>query len=803
MVSSGVCNADTSAAVAITVNPVIAGNTVGSNQSILSGGTPAALTGSLPTGGSGTYTYSWLSSTSSATSGFVLASGTNNTQNYTPSALTTNTWYRRLVTSGGCSDTSTAVAITITSGISGNTITANQTICSGSTPAVLTGALPTGGTGTFTYTWLASTSSATSGFAAASGTNNTQNYTPGALTQNTWYRRYVVSGVATDTSAAVAITVNAAVAGNTATGVQTICSGSTPSVITGSTPTGGTGTYTYTWLASSSSATAGFTAASGTNNTQNYTPGALTANTWYRRIVSSGVCNADTSAAVAITVNVAGTWTGTSSTAWANIANWSCPQVPTSTTNVTINSGATNMPTVTDLQQCNNLTIGAGAVLTITGANGQLNIFGNLTNNGTFINTSNGTTAFTGSTQQTVPAGTYTKLEINNPAGVLLGGSVVLSDSLILVNGIISLGGNSLTLGNNTFSSVGSGTSYVRTNGSGNVVVNNVGSTGKTGNVLIPVGNSTYNPVLLNNTGSNDNFTIWVTDSVTNAYTGSTPTGAKLTSNAVNRTWIINEGTAGGSNVTVTLQWNAGDELAGFNRAASYVSRYNGIVWDGTSASAALGANPYTLSRSGITSFSPFGVGSGGALPVQLISFEANKVKNNVLLSWQTASELNNAYFEVERSFDGQVFEVLDNKVKGQGTTQIRHDYAFTDVEALAFAKNNGSTIYYRLKQVDFDGAFNYSEVRSVDMGNAKGIAQLQPNPYNDAAYVVMESSETGQAEIVVTDVKGSVVLSQQSTIAEGYNQLLLANAETLQGGMYFVTIKQGSNTMVMKLVKK
>ncbi|MES2780573.1 MAG: hypothetical protein V4651_11805, partial [Bacteroidota bacterium] len=309
VVSSGACSNDTSVVVAITVNPSIGNNTTNGAQTICSGTTPTQLTGSTPTGGNGiTYTYTWLSSTISATTGFVTASGTNNAIDYSPSSLSQNTWYKRVVSSGACtSDTSTVVAVTINTAITNNTISGAQTICSGTTPAQLTGSTPTGGNGTtYTYSWLSSTTSATSGFATAGGTNNTANYSPTSLSQNTWYKRVVSSGVcATDTSTVVAVTINTALVNNTISGAQTICSGTTPSQLTGSTPTGGDGTsYSYTWLASTSSATSGFIIAGGTN-TVNYSPSALTQNTWYKRVVSSGACSSDTSTVIAITINTA------------------------------------------------------------------------------------------------------------------------------------------------------------------------------------------------------------------------------------------------------------------------------------------------------------------------------------------------------------------------------------------------------------------------------------------------------------------------------------------------------------------
>ena len=86
-------------------------------------------------------------------------------------------------------------------------ITSNQTICLGKNPDSLIANIPFGGNGTYNYTWLKSTTSAFSGFTAIPASNSV-NYKPTAITQNTWYRRYVVTGTQTDTSAAVLITVN-------------------------------------------------------------------------------------------------------------------------------------------------------------------------------------------------------------------------------------------------------------------------------------------------------------------------------------------------------------------------------------------------------------------------------------------------------------------------------------------------------------------------------------------------------------------------------------------------------------------
>ncbi|MGI8599779.1 MAG: beta strand repeat-containing protein, partial [Chitinophagaceae bacterium] len=134
------CTGNMNGSVTVSVNPVIAGNTISADQSICTGTTPAQLTGATPTGGDGsTYTYQWQSSTTGASSGFAnVTTGTGATApNYTPTALTATTWYRRVVTSGGCIDNSAAVQITVNPVISNNTVGAAQTICTGTAPAAL------------------------------------------------------------------------------------------------------------------------------------------------------------------------------------------------------------------------------------------------------------------------------------------------------------------------------------------------------------------------------------------------------------------------------------------------------------------------------------------------------------------------------------------------------------------------------------------------------------------------------------------------------------------------------------------
>lgn len=311
-------------------------------------------------------------------------------------------------------------------------------ICAGTSPGQITGTLPTGGTGTFTYRWESSTASSTSGFAAAPGVNNQQNYTPGNLIQTTWFRRTVYSGCES-TSRVMVIYVTPAITNNTISAPQNIAAGETPAKLNGSAPAGGSGVFTYFWERSTTSSTTGFSACSGTNTGINYSPPALAQTTWFRRTVISGNCM-DISATVQITISRL--WKGTLSTDFATAGNWTNNSVPAPGDNIEFHptpdrpcllDGPRTVGNITNAQSAYRM-VANGHTLTI---NGSL-----LFTNGAQMEagSASSTLNFAGSAVQTIPAGAIYdnevyNLTVNNPANVELQGTLNVKGVLLVTSG--------------------------------------------------------------------------------------------------------------------------------------------------------------------------------------------------------------------------------------------------------------------------------------------------------------------------------------------------------------------------------
>jgi hypothetical protein len=195
--------------------------------------------------------------------------------------------------------------------------------------------------------------------------------------------------------------------------------------------------------------------------------------------------------------------------------------------------------------------------------------------------------------------------------------------------------------------------------------------------------------------------------------------------------------------------------------------------------------------------FTP-GSSNNMATPVKLTAFTAAAKSNDAILNWTTASETNNKGFEIERSVNGRTFEKV-NFVKGAGNSVSVINYTLTD--AKAFGQNN--VLYYRLKQVDFDGKYSYSNIVRVSKNavSINGIS-VSPNPYSTEYNVSFTTNSEGKAMIEMIDIQGKVVATQNVSVVSGTNVLPMQETSTLNDGVYFVRITMNNETHMLKLVK-
>jgi hypothetical protein len=304
-VTSGRC-VNNSATISIIVLPSITGNITARPDSVICQGSLFnTLSASAAGNGSGSYIYQWQDSISSSLN-FLPASGANNaatysadTSDFTPISIE-DRYYRRVVYSGlnnTCISKSVPIHLKRYHKIENNIIAADQTICSGSTPAALTGLLPIRGkVGDYTYMWQDSSKAATWTTRLTLPANTS--YSPFALTDSAWYRRIVNSSKCTNNSNKIVINVHKPIGNNVASFLSgpgpdtTVCYNAIPRRIKGSVPTGGTnipGSYAYLWEYSTDGTNYTGIAVSGT--LKDYQPAALTQTTWFRRQAISGMCS--------------------------------------------------------------------------------------------------------------------------------------------------------------------------------------------------------------------------------------------------------------------------------------------------------------------------------------------------------------------------------------------------------------------------------------------------------------------------------------------------------------------------------
>jgi hypothetical protein len=187
---------------------------------------------------------------------------------------------------------------------------------------------------------------------------------------------------------------------------------------------------------------------------------------------------------------------------------------------------------------------------------------------------------------------------------------------------------------------------------------------------------------------------------------------------------------------------------------------------------------------------------TNGGLPVELTSFTATTNGKEIILNWSTATELNNHGFEIQRSMNGKEFFTV-GFVNGHGTTTEQRNYSYADKNLY-----NGK-YYYRLKQVDFNGTYEYSDVVEVEWRAFSSylLEQNYPNPFNPTTIIGFGLQNKSNVKITILNAIGEEVARLLNEEREaGYHKVEF-NASTLPSGVYFYRIQAGSFIDTKKMI--
>lgn len=244
------------------------------------------------------------------------------------------------------------------------------------------------------------------------------------------------------------------------------------------------------------------------------------------------------------------------------------------------------------------------------------------------------------------------------------------------------------------------------------------------------------------------------------------------------------------------------------SNSTTRVAHFKSTVWAlGVAGSANTLATPQTVITDSLNS-SVFTINSTTAfmltdnvapLPVELFSFTGIKSGKSVNLDWSTSSEINHSHFVIERSAD-QVSYTAIGKVKSAGNSNRLNAYAFIDAEAAAIAQ---PALYYRLKMVDMDGSYTYSNVVVINFNNkVEPIHAILPNPFENNLNITVDMSNiTSAAQVKVIDLEGRVVV-ERNISASGMQTITLDEVSALVPGVYHLVFTAGDESYVRKIVK-
>ena len=246
----------------------------------------------------------------------------------------------------------------------------------------------------------------------------------------------------------------------------------------------------------------------------------------------------------------------------------------------------------------------------------------------------------------------------------------------------------------------------------------------------------------------------------------------------------------------------------------TYIWAYNGLGFNSNAADGSLdltgagfpnatGPHTITISDPGCSTYNteftvtvenPCPAAVTAPLPVELTTFTATQKDKVNMLRWQTASEINNAYFEVQSSTDGRDFTTMEI-IEGNGSTFEVSDYKYVDEQPRDIN-------YYRLQQFDYDGTSEFSKIVVVERGISNDEVNMFPMPVNDVLSVTYEASIKEDMTILVMDITGRVLSVQEEVTAKGSN-LFEVDFSNIPAGSYFIKLQLRNQSIVERVINQ
>jgi len=485
--------------------------------------------------------------------------------------------------------------------------------------------------------------------------------------------------------------------------------------------------------------------------------------------------------------------------------------------NLDIHNASTAVTMLNSIEVDGNLS-GAGS---LAQGNFQVALVGDMTLT-TFIPGSSSTSVFylsssgiaTTAIQHLNGPHTFYNLKNEDTKTILTGGPITITNNIDFEAGNIEIGTNNLIL---TGASQTWGGSAPIVKALGFIVTASTGYVTQsisTVSTTFPVGptSTIFAPLTLTTTSVSTTANVNVLQGVTNEHAH-----ALVFSNDsfVNLTWLAVPALS--ATVKITSQWNFTDESAHFNRTLSYISWRNTQTsvsqWTPLSAGVpASGSNPYTVTMDGTTQsgaathtlamtggtnyFLAVGCKGSSALPVTLTCFNVSCEDNHVILDWNTSCEINNHYFEIERSEDCKKWQSIC-QIEGQGNTIVPQKYTAKD--NLNDVAPTGD-LYYRLKQVDFNGASEYSMIRSVSVNNTQSSIETYPNPTSNYININWTSLTNETTILNITNSSGRIVYSENVSGAGNIHKQI--DMTGYPKGTYFIQTIKGNKSMFKTVCK-